>query len=55
MTGAISKGLSLVAVVDGGLMFAYGEGGSNNALAGVIFGTGMAVGAVNFLTWLGIL
>lgn len=55
MTGPIAKGLSLVAVVVGGLMFAYGEGGSKKALAGVIFGTGMAVGAVNFLTWLGIL
>jgi type IV secretion system protein TrbC len=55
MSGPIAKGLSVVAVVVGGLMFAYGEGGSKRALAGVIFGTGMAVGAVQFLTWLGIL
>ena len=55
MSGPIAKGLSIVAVVVGGLMFAFGEGGSKRALAGVIFGTGMAVGAVSFLTWLGIL
>ena len=55
LSGPIAKGLSVVAVVIGGLMFAFGEGGSKRTLAGVIFGTGMAVGAVEFLTWLGIL
>ena len=35
-----------------GLMFAFGEGGSKKALAGIIFGLGMAMGAANFLTWL---
>ena len=51
-TGPIARGLSLVAVVIGGLMFAFGEGGSKRALAGLVFGVGMAVGAVNFMNWL---
>ncbi len=51
-TGPIARGLSLIAIVLGGLMFAFGEGGSKRALAGLIFGVGMAVGAVNFLRWL---
>jgi len=51
-TGSIAKGLSLVAIVVGGLMFAFGEGHSKKALAGIIFGVGMAIGAVNFMAWL---
>jgi len=51
-TGSIATGLSLVAIVVGGLMFAYGEGQSKRMLAGIIFGIGMAVGAVNFMAWL---
>jgi type IV secretory pathway VirB2 component (pilin) len=51
-TGPIATGLSLVAIVVGGLMFAYGEGQSKRMLAGIIFGIGMAVGAVNFMAWL---
>ena len=51
-TGVIARGLSLIAIVIGGLMFAFGEGGSKRALAGIIFGIGMAVGAGNFLNWL---
>ncbi len=51
-TGPIARGLSLIAIVVGGLMFAFGEGGSKRTLAGIIFGIGMAVGAVNFLAWL---
>ncbi len=51
-TGTIAKGLSLVAIVVGGLMFAFGEGQSKKMLAGIVFGVGMAVGAVNFLAWL---
>lgn len=51
-TGTIATGLSLVAIVVGGLMFAYGEGQSKRVLAGIIFGVGMAVGAVNFMAWL---
>lgn len=52
MTGPIAKGCSLVAIVVGGLMFAFGEGGSKKMLSGIIFGLGMALGAANFMTWL---
>lgn len=51
-TGNIATCLSLVAIVVGGLMFAYGEGQSKRMLSGIIFGVGMAVGAVNFMAWL---
>ena len=51
-TGPIARGLSLIAIVVGGLMFAFGEGGSKRALAGIVFGLGMAMGAANFLAWL---
>ena len=51
-TGPIAKGLSLVAIVVGGLMFAFGEGGNKRVFAGIVFGIGMAVAAVNFLSWL---
>jgi type IV secretory pathway VirB2 component (pilin) len=51
-TGAIARGLSLVAIVVGGLLFAFGEGDSKRALAGIVFGVGMAVGAVTFMAWL---
>ena len=52
--GVIGKGLAIVAVVIGGLMFAFGEGGSKSAIAGLIFGAGMVLGAGNFLRWLDI-
>ncbi len=51
-TGPIARGLSLIAIVVGGLMFAFGEGGSKKALAGIVFGLGMAMGAANFMAWL---
>ena len=51
-TGVIARGLSLIAIVIGGLMFAFGEGGSKRALAGIIFGLGMTLGAANFIDWL---
>ena len=51
-TGPITWGLSLIAIVVGGLMFGFGEGGSKRTLAGIIFGLGMAMGAANFLAWL---
>ena len=44
-TGPLARGLSLIAIVIGGLMFAFGEGGSKKALAGIIFGLGMWAGA----------
>jgi type IV secretion system protein TrbC len=49
-TGTIAQGLSLVAIVVGGLMFAYGEGHSKKMLAGIVFGVGMAIGAVKLMT-----
>lgn len=51
-TSTIARGLSLVAIVVAGLTFAFGEGGSKRILAGVLFGVGMAIAAVNFLAWL---
>ena len=51
-TGPIARGLSLVSIVVGGITFAFGEGGSKRLLAGIVFGVGMAIGAVNFMTWL---
>jgi type IV secretory pathway VirB2 component (pilin) len=51
-TGPIARGLSLVAIVVGGITFAFGEGGSKRLLAGIVFGAGMALGAVNFMAWL---
>jgi type IV secretory pathway VirB2 component (pilin) len=51
-TGTIAKGLSLVAIVIGGLTFAFGEGAGKRTFAGIVFGIGMAVLAVSFLTWL---
>jgi len=52
MTGPIARALSLVAIVVGGLMFAFGEGESKRMLAGIVFGVGMAIGAVSFMNWL---
>ena len=51
-TGTIAKALSLVAIVVGGLMFAYGEGAGKKTIAGIVFGVGMAVGALQFMSWL---
>jgi len=51
-TSTIARGLSLVAIVLAGLTFAFGEGGSKRVLAGVLFGVGMAIAAVNFMAWL---
>src|SRR5882762_1049929 len=48
-TSTIARGLSLVV---SGLTFAFGEGGSKRVLAGVLFGVGMAIAAVNFMAWL---
>ena len=50
-TGTIAKVASLVAIVIGGYGFAHGEPGAKKALAGVAAGTGIAVLAVNVLSW----
>jgi type IV secretion system protein VirB2 len=51
-TGTVAKVASLNAIVIGGYGFAHGEPGAKKALAGVAAGTGIAVLAVNVLTWL---
>jgi type IV secretory pathway VirB2 component (pilin) len=51
-TGPIARGLALVAIVVGGLTFAFGEGQGKKAIGGIVFGVGMAVGAVTFMSWL---
>jgi hypothetical protein len=48
---AVTK-LEPVSIVVGGLIFAFGEGQSKRTLAGIIFGVGMSIGAVNFMAWL---
>jgi type IV secretion system protein TrbC len=50
-TGPIARGLALVSIVIGGLMWAFGEG-TKHTLAGILFGVGMAIGAVSFMDWL---
>ena len=50
-TGPLARGLSLISIVIGGLMFAFGEGGSKKALAGIIFGLGLAMGAAHEWLW----
>jgi len=51
-TGTIAKVASLIAIVIGGYQFAHGEPGAKKTLAGVAAGTGIAVMAVNVLSWL---
>ena len=53
MTGPIARGLSLVAIVVGGLGYAF-DGGTDHkrTMAGLILGCGMALGAASFITWL---
>jgi type IV secretory pathway VirB2 component (pilin) len=51
-TGPIARGFSLVAVVLGGLQYAFSEGGGKRTIGAIIFGVGMAMMAVQFVTWL---
>ncbi|HET9100748.1 MAG TPA: TrbC/VirB2 family protein [Acidobacteriaceae bacterium] len=51
-TGTVARVASLIAIVIGGYGFAHGEPGAKKALAGVAAGTGIAVLAVNVLSWL---
>src|ERR1700688_3331547 len=51
-TGTIAKVASLVAIVIAGYGLAHGDPGTKKALAGVAAGTGIAVLAVNVLSWL---
>jgi len=51
-TGTIAKVASLVAIVISGYGFAHGDPGAKKAVAGLAAGTGVAVPAVNLLSWL---
>ncbi len=51
-TGPLARSLALVAIVVGGLMFMFGEGGAKRQLAGIVFGGGLALFAAQFVAWL---
>ena len=50
-TGIVGRGLAVVAVIAGGLAYAFGEGGSKSAIAGLVFGVGMVLLAPQFLVF----
>ena len=50
-TGIVGRGLAVVAVIYGGLSYAFGEGGSKSALAAIIFGVGMVLLAPQMLVY----
>lgn len=51
-TGTIAKAVSLIAVVLGGLGFAFGEPGAKKGLAMLAIGIGIALLAANVISWL---
>ena len=51
-TGPLARSLALVAIVLGGLMFMFGEGGAKRQISGIVFGGGLALFAGQFLAWL---
>lgn len=51
-TGPLARSLALVAIVIGGLMFMFGEGGAKRQISGIVFGGGLALFATQFLVWL---
>jgi len=51
-TGPLARSLALVAIVLGGLMFMFGEGGAKRQISGIVFGGGLALFAAQFLAWL---
>ena len=54
-TGIIGQGLSLIAIIIGGLLFAFGEGGSKSQIAGLVFGAGLVLQAPAFLSFVGLM
>lgn len=52
LTNFAARGLFIIAMVIGMLMFVFGEGGFNRALAKIIIGLGMAILAGNLIIWL---
>jgi type IV secretory pathway VirB2 component (pilin) len=51
-TGPLARSLALVAIVLGGLLFMFGEGGAKRQISGIVFGGGLALFAAQFLAWL---
>src|ERR671922_601193 len=51
-TGPLARSLALVAIVIGGLMFMFAEGGAKRQISGIVFGGGLALFVGQFLTWL---
>ncbi len=52
-TGVFARGISLIAIVIGGAMFAMDEsGGSKKKVGGLVFGTGLMLLAAQFLNWI---
>ena len=51
-TGPLARSLALVAIVIGGLMFMFGEGGAKRQISGIVFGGGLTLFASQFLAWL---
>ena len=51
-TGPLARSLALVAIVIGGLMFMFGEGGAKRQISGIVFGGGLTLFAAQFLAWL---
>jgi len=52
LTGDIAKAIGSIAVLIGGLMIAFGEGGSKRTVAGILLGLGIALTAVSFVDWM---
>lgn len=48
-TGPLARSLALVAIVIGGLLFMFGEGGAKRQISGIVFGGGLALFAAQFL------
>src|SRR5438094_8109383 len=42
-TGPLARSLALVAIVIGGLMLMFGEGGAKRQISGIVFGGGLAL------------
>ena len=52
-TGPFAQGISLIAVVLGGAMFALDDGGGSKKKVGaLVFGAGLMLLAANFLNWI---
>jgi type IV secretory pathway VirB2 component (pilin) len=51
-TNTIGKALAPVAIIVGGLMWMFGEGGAKRHIAALIMGGGMVLAATAFSTWL---